>query len=202
MKQTKIVTRLSVIDQIKTALLKQGSVSSDFDLNPDIRLPRGRKLRQAAVLVPFLPNGDLILTKRSSHLKHHPGQISFPGGKRDEGDISLEFTARREAQEEIGLTFDVVDVIGELPVHETVTSFIVSPTVGLVREPFIPVPEIGEVDEVFCIPFSHIADLSNYRIEGRRWQGRLRYFYTVPFGPYYIWGATACILRGLADRLQ
>lgn len=188
--------------QIEAALQKRGGSSSDFDLNPNVRLPEGRTLRQAAVLVGILPAGDLILTKRASHLKHHPGQIAFPGGKMDESDGSLEITAKREANEEIGLPFELVDVIGTLPTHETVTSFVVTPIVARVSEPFRPVPEIGEVEEVFRVPFEHYADPANFRIESRRWQGRLRYFYTVPYGPYYIWGATARILRGLADRLQ
>lgn len=188
--------------QIEAALQKRGGSSSDFDLNPNVRLPEGRTLRQAAVLVGILPTGDLILTKRASHLKHHPGQIAFPGGKMDENDSSLEITAKREANEEIGLPFELVDVIGTLPTHETVTSFVVTPIVARVSEPFRPVPQIGEVEEVFRVPFEHYADPANFRIESRRWQGRLRYFYTVPYGPYYIWGATARILRGLADRLQ
>lgn len=188
--------------QIEAALQKRGGSSSDFDLNPNVRLPEGRTLRQAAVLVGILPTGDLILTKRASHLKHHPGQIAFPGGKMDESDGSLEITAKREANEEIGLPFELVDVIGTLPTHETVTSFVVTPIVARVSEPFRLVPEIGEVEEVFRVPFEHYADPANFRIESRRWQGRLRYFYTVPYGPYYIWGATARILRGLADRLQ
>lgn len=196
------MNRPNPLIQIEAALQKRGGSSSDFDLNPNVRLPEGRTLRQAAVLVGILPTGDLILTKRASHLKHHPGQIAFPGGKMDESDGSLEITAKREANEEIGLPFELVDVIGTLPTHETVTSFVVTPIVARVSEPFRPVPEIGEVEEVFRVPFEHYADPSNFRIESRRWQGRLRYFYTVPYGPYYIWGATARILRGLADRLQ
>lgn len=196
------MNRPNPLIQIEAALQKRGGSSSDFDLNPNVRLPEGRTLRQAAVLVGILPTGDLILTKRASHLKHHPGQIAFPGGKMDESDGSLEITAKREANEEIGLPFELVDVIGTLPTHETVTSFVVTPIVARVSEPFRPVPEIGEVEEVFRVPFEHYADPANFRIESRRWQGRLRYFYTVPYGPYYIWGATARILRGLADRLQ
>lgn len=196
------MNRPNPLIQIEAALQKRGGSSSDFDLNPNVRLPEGRTLRQAAVLVGILPTGDLILTKRASHLKHHPGQIAFPGGKMDESDGSLEITAKREANEEIGLPFELVDVIGTLPTHETVTSFVVTPIVARVSEPFRPIPEIGEVEEVFRVPFEHYTDPANFRIESRRWQGRLRYFYTVPYGPYYIWGATARILRGLADRLQ
>ena len=162
------MNRPNPLIQIEAALQKRGGSSSDFDLNPNVRLPEGRTLRQAAVLVGILPTGDLILTKRASHLKHHPGQIAFPGGKMDESDGSLEITAKREANEEIGLPFELVDVIGTLPTHETVTSFVVTPIVARVSEPFRPVPEIGEVEEVFRVPFEHYADPTNFRIESRR----------------------------------
>jgi len=85
--------------------------------------------------------------------------------------------------------------------HETVTGFAITPIVGLVHAPFDPRPEPGEVDEVFRVPLAHVLDPAQYRIEGRRWQGRRRYYFTVPYGPYYIWGATARILRALADRV-
>jgi hypothetical protein len=64
------------------------------------------------------------------------------------------------------------------------------------------VPEAGEVDEVFSVPLSHLAEPANYLVEGRRWRGRIRHYYAVPWGPYYIWGATARMLRGLAERLS
>jgi hypothetical protein len=73
--------------------------------------------------------------------------------------------------------------------------------IALVHGDFAPVPEAGEVSEVFEVPFTHVISPANFRIEGRRWQGRRRQYYVVPFGPYYIWGATARILRALADRV-
>jgi hypothetical protein len=82
-----------------------------------------------------------------------------------------------------------------------VTSFQVTPVVAMVTRPFPLRPEPGEVDEVFTVPLSHIADPTRFRVEGRRWRGQKRYYYTVPHGPYYIWGATARMLRGLADRM-
>ena len=177
--------------------------SSDFDLNPEFR-PQGIKLRTAGVLVPVIdtPRGpELILTKRSSALKHHPGQIAFPGGKVDPGDDGPVGAALREAHEEIGLDPANVEVLGTLPAHETVTSFNVTPVLARVRAEFTEVPEPGEVEEVFRVPFAHVCDPTRYQIQSRRWQGRSRSFFVVPYGPYYIWGATARMLRVLAERL-
>jgi len=179
--------------------------SSDFDLNPGV--PWGQStaaLRPAAVLVPLIerPQGlAVILTKRASHLKHHPGQIAFPGGKADAGDADCTATALREANEEIGLAPDNVAVLGTLPFHHTVTDFKVTPVVGRVLAPFTPTPEAGEVSEVFEVPLAHLSDPANFIVEGRFWGGSKRYYYTIPYGPYYIWGATARILRGFAERL-
>lgn len=186
--------------RLRDALARSGGESSDFDLNPDIVLPPGRSLRPAAVLVAVW--GDrLVLTKRSSHLKHHPGQIAFPGGKLDPTDASLEAAALREAHEEIGLPEDLVEIWGRLPVHETVTGFTVTPILASITADFIPTPEAGEVDEVFTVPLSHVLDPARFVIEKRLWRGDWRRYYAVPYGPYYIWGATARILRGLAERV-
>ena len=110
------------LSRLRAALVAQGPGSSDFDLNPDVQLPPGRKLREAAVLVPVIDTGlalEVLLTKRSSALKHHPGQVAFPGGKRDEEDIDLAATARREAWEEVRVPPETVDIIGTLPVSYT-----------------------------------------------------------------------------------
>lgn len=173
--------------------------SSDYDLNPEITLPAGRKLRPAAVLIA-VSGGDVILTKRASHLKHHPGQIAFPGGKRDPSDASLRDAALREAREEIGLDPAQVTLLADLPCHETVTGFAVTPVLARIDGPFTPIHEPGEVDEVFRVPLAFLMEPAHFRVERRRWRGVWRKFYVVPYGPYYIWGATARMLKGLADR--
>lgn len=184
------------------AIATAREASSDFDLNPDIALPEGRILKPAAVLIAVTQDGNLILTKRAAHLKNHPGQIAFAGGRMDDTDSDLAFTALREAQEEIGLDPACVTVLGELPCHETVTNYSVTPIVAMVPAGLSFTPEPGEVDEVFTVPLSHVLTTGNYRIEGRRWRGQKRYYYAVPYGPYYIWGATARILYSLAKGAE
>ena len=199
------MTRSDPLQAITAALARGGDASSDFDLNPETVLPEGRKLRPAGVLVPLLVHEDraeIILTKRASGLKHHPGQIAFPGGKQDETDADVVAAALREAHEEIGLVPSNVDVLGTMAPHETVTGFTVTPVLGRVRSPFEYLPEPQEVDEVFRVPLDLLSDPERYRIQSRYWLGQRRYYYTVPFGPYYIWGATARILRGLAQGMN
>ncbi len=181
-----------------------GPPTSDFDLNPDLR-PERRKLRDAAVLIALDESGPdltVFLTKRASGLKHHPGQIAFPGGKLEERDNSPVDAALREAEEEIALPRDAVEILVSMPVHETVTGFSVTPVLGRIRDTFEPRPEPGEVEEVFAIPLGHVLSLKNYVVESRYYRGQRRQFYAVPYGPYYIWGATARILHALAERFE
>jgi len=192
------------VDTLIAALARPGRPTSDYDLNAGTVLAEGRRLTPAAVLVAFQEGTaglEVVLTKRASHLKHHAGQIAFPGGKIDPEDESPLAAALREAEEEIGLDRGNVDILGISEPHETVTGYTVTTVLGRIRAPFAPVPEAGEVDEVFAVPLAHVADPASYRVEGRIWRGHFRRYYVVPYGPYYIWGATARILRALADRM-
>ncbi|SLN33650.1 CoA pyrophosphatase [Pseudooctadecabacter jejudonensis] len=190
-------------EDLKNALLRAvdrvGQGTSDFDLNPEVVLPKGRVLKQAGVLMAVTHDAQVILTKRSAHLKNHPGQIAFPGGRMDDTDTDLVQTALREAQEEIGLDPTCVDVLGPLPSHETVTSYTATPIVALIPSGLTFTPEPGEVAEVFTVPLSHVTTIANFAVQGRRWRGQRRQYYTVPYGPHYIWGATARMLRSLAE---
>lgn len=199
------MSNFDLVKRLQKATQVDGTNSSDFDLNPGIVLANDRVLRSAAVLIAvstFNGRPELILTKRASSLKHHPGQIAFPGGKQDKEDSDLAQTALREAREEISLPPEYVKILGELPDHETVTGFCVTPIVGHVEHEFDGVPETGEVEEVFAVPLDHVLNPRNYQIQYRYWRGVKRKYYAIPYGPYYIWGATARILRGLADRVD
>lgn len=192
-----------LIDRLAQALAEPGPPSSDFDLNPAVR-PEGRVLRPAGVLMGLVEaraGWSVLLTIRASGLKHHPGQIAFPGGKVDPEDADSVAAALREADEEVGLNPTQVRVLGTMPAHETVTGFSVTPVLGVVEGSYTPVVEAGEVDEAFLVPLAHLLNPDAYQVQSRIWLGQRRSYYAVPWGPYYIWGATARMLRALAARV-
>ncbi len=180
--------------------------SSDHDLNSALMSPSNTimQYRPASVLIPIVERtsgAKVILTRRAGDLKHHAGQVSFPGGKQDEGDASALDAALREASEEIGLGRHHARIIGEMAVHRTVTSFEVTPFVALVAKEFRPVADPTEVAEIFEVPLGFLLNGDNFQIHRRVWHGQERSFYAIPYGPHYIWGATARILRALADQV-
>ena len=179
--------------------------SSDYDLNPGQGLPPGLKPRSAAVLIPIRirdAGSSVILTRRPDSMQHHPGQVAFPGGKIEPGDDGAAGAAIREADEEIGLPSEMVEVVGVLPCHLTVTGFRINPVVGFVEERFRSPRPSGEVEEVFEVPLAHVLSRSNYYVRHRCWQGRRRRYYVVPYGPHYVWGATARILLQFATGVE
>ena len=157
----------------------------------------------AAVLIAITDRAEpgVILTVRREDMRTHAGQVAFPGGKQEPGDATPLAAALREAEEEIALRADQVEVLGGLDPHETVTSFAVRPFVGLIDPGFRAVPDPGEVEEVFEVPLAFALDPGNMQVHGRVWQGVERRYYVIPYGPHYIWGATARMLKALSDRV-
>lgn len=162
---------------------------------------------QAAVLVAIVQREQpmLLLTERTAHLSTHSGQVAFPGGKVDPGDASAAAAALREAEEEVGLGAGWVQVIGELPVYVTGSSFIVTPVVALVQPGFVLRPNPDEVASVFEVPLAFVLDPANHRRHQVRWDSgagpELREWFSMPYhdGAHerFIWGATAGMLRNL-----
>lgn len=162
-------------------------------------------LTPAAVLFPVVLRPDsptVLLTRRTAHLRDHPGQISFPGGRVEAHDPSPRHTAIRETVEEIGLDPAHVEVLGYLPEYRTGTGFRVTPVVALVRPPFELLPDDFEVAEVFEVPFDFLLDPANHERRAMHVRGTMRHYYAMPYGDYLIWGATAGMIRSLFERLH
>jgi len=189
------------------------SLSSDFvrmRLASETQVPSEREivedmvLTPAAVLVPLVQRLDglyVMLTRRTSHLNHHPGQISFPGGRLEADDADASAAALRETEEETGIPRAAVELIGRLPDYPTVTGFLISSFVGVLQPPFSLAPDRFEVEEIFEVPLSFLADTRNHQRHEVVFKGQKRHYWAMPWGDYYIWGATAGILRMLSSLL-
>ncbi len=160
--------------------------------------------RAAAVLVPLVVREErltVLLTQRADHLSDHAGQISFPGGRREPEDDNAIATALREAREEISLSPERVEILGALPDYLTGTGFCVTPVVGLVHPPFSLQADTLEVSEIFEVPLDFLMDPAHHEVRVLRWEGGERRFFAMPYprpgsgGHYFIWGATAGMLR-------
>ena len=176
----------------------------DHDADPVMRkIAEVRPIRPAAVLVPIVDRAEptVLLTQRAQHLPNHPGQISFPGGKIEQGDASPLAAALRETEEEIGLDRGKVDPLGYLDLYMTTLGYRIVPTVARVDPGFALTLNGAEVDDTFEVPLAFLMDQANVQRHARDWQGITRHYYAISFGERYIWGVTAGILRNLHDRI-
>lgn len=175
----------------------------DHALNEDMQpmLP----LKPAAVLVPLIQRPDeltVLFTQRTSHLAHHAGQVSFPGGHIEPEDGGPADTALRETEEEVGLDRKHVRIVGRLDTYVTRTGFVVTPVVGIVSPPFALKPDAHEVAEIFEVPLSFLLDRRNHQRCSAEFEGKTRFFWAMPYGRHFIWGATAGMLINLCDILD
>ena len=164
----------------------------------------GKPLIPAAVLVPLVVHEDglnVMLTKRTDHLNNHGGQISFPGGRVDDSDRDALHTALRETEEEVGLHSKDIEIIGELDEYIVGTGYLVNPIIGVIEPPFELTLHEGEVAEVFEVPLEFLITPENMKRHAREFEGIKRHYFAITWEEYFIWGATAGMLRNLSQRL-
>lgn len=174
------------------------------DLPALIRRLTPRRLVPAAVLVPLIdrPEGlSVLLTRRADHLKHHAGQISFPGGRLEAVDAGPREAALREAREEVGLAEERVEVVGYLDNYLTITGYCVTPVVSFVDPALDVVIDETEVAEAFEVPLAHLFDATNIHRRERRFLGYAIPVYEIPWERHNIWGATAGMLVAFRRRI-
>lgn len=168
-------------------------------------LPAEQRLRDAAVLVGLIPRDagwHVLLTRRTEHLPHHAGQISFPGGRLEPHDRDATAGAIRETEEELGIEATLVSPIGNLDVYATISAFAVTPVVAVIDPGLVLRPDPREVAEAFEVPLRFFLDPASLKRESRHWRGKERHFYVFPYGERYIWGATAAIMVNFIERLR
>ena len=195
--EARLSARLDPLDRIAKAVAR-----GDRDLNPDWPASE-RSFRAAAVLAPIVkrPAGwTLLFTERAADLASHAGQISFPGGRIEEGETPLE-AALRETEEEIGLARRFVRPLGGFDAYETGTGFRIAPIVALIEPGFELTLDPREVANVFEAPFAFFMDVANHERREGEWRGRRGAYYAMPYEGRHIWGATAGMIRALWERL-
>ncbi|GAB3023490.1 CoA pyrophosphatase [Bowmanella dokdonensis] len=175
--------------------MRQVQTEPDYPLN--------RPARPAAVLMPLIDRSELTLlfTRRASHLKHHAGQVSFPGGRQEPYDEDLVQTALRETTEEIGVPGEQVEIVGQLPRYRTISGYVVTPFIGLISPPLNLVPDRNEVASIFEVPLKYLMDKGNHLTHLAERNGRVHPIYFIHWQEQHIWGATAAFVRNLANHL-
>lgn len=166
--------------------------------------PLRKQGRPAAVLIPLVEREDqlyVLLTQRALHLKHHPGQISFPGGGVDDDDADIYAAAKREAMEEVGIPPENISVVGALNDYRTISGYTITPVVAFVDPSFTPVIDTNEVDRIFEVPLAHLMNQANHLVHMAERHKKTFPIYFIPWNDEMIWGATAAILRNLSHHI-
>lgn len=167
------------------------------------RFKPNAEMHASAVLIPIVEGPhdlQVVFTKRSDHLRHHAGQICFPGGRRDLDDVDLKHTALREFNEEVGVNANQVEIIGQLPDMPVISRFTIRPYVGFLPKMPVWQPNPQEVEAVFTVP---LHQLLHHQIHYAYRQPRFgpHPIWFIPWQQHLIWGATAGIVRSLAEQL-
>lgn len=196
--------RLGQVPEFTRGLLRERLANPHEHLHTDAEdrwhrdeIPAGMKLRHAAVLIPLVARSDgvhVLLTQRTSHLKSHAGQISFPGGGVEPGDSDWARTALRETEEEVGIAPDRIEVLGTMPEYELNSGFLVKPVVGWIVPPYTVEPDPFEVQDVFEVPLRHFLEPRNFQRRHYEYEGLVRRYLAAPYEGRYVWGATAGML--------
>jgi 8-oxo-dGTP pyrophosphatase MutT (NUDIX family) len=194
---------MSLADILRDAL-ERGRRREVVLLEGDVLEEAEGEILPAAVLVAVVDRSEptVILTERPKTMRKHPGQISFPGGRIDPEDDGPVAAALREAEEEIGLPRDSVDVIGTADLYRTITGFEVTPVVGVVPPGLDLRPHPGEVAGMFEAPLLHLLEPSHQIVRTVEWRGRERSYYEIDYEGRRIWGATAAMIVNLSRRLE
>jgi 8-oxo-dGTP pyrophosphatase MutT (NUDIX family) len=196
---------MKLADRLRTQLA-EGHARDMLVAGMDTRDPRIKTdqiLAPAAVLVAVTdrPEPGVILTQRSAALRKHPGQVAFPGGRIDAGDVDEIAAAMREAEEEIALDRAVVDIVGISDRYHTFTGFDIVPVLAVIPPDLPLVAQAGEVDALFEVPLGFLLDPANRTPHSGVYQGALRHYYEIMWGERRIWGVTAAIVANLSKRL-
>lgn len=189
-------------EKIKAAR-SRARMRGDHELNE--HMDRHQDPRKAAVMILLVPHKSgftVILNERSDNLPHHPGQISFPGGKMEKGDKSIIATALRETHEEIGIPGKDVTVIGVLDTYVTRTGFEITPVVGILKPPVKFKINKNEVKHAFEVPLKFLTNPNTLKLEHAEFKGKTYRFMAWEYQSWRIWGATANILRNLIEHLE
>ena len=195
----------TLVERLRTAFTgpaATGPILLEGDLR-DTEMAAGETWVPAAVLVAIVdrPDPGVLLTLRNAALRHHAGQIAFPGGRMDPEDDGPVAAALREAEEEIGLPRAQVAVIGTTDRYRTVTGYEITPVLGVIAPDLVLTAQAAEVDDIFEVPLSFLLEPSNHLEQTVEWQGRGRHYFEIVWQDRRIWGATAAMIVNLARRL-